>query len=238
MPVFEAILVAILVFTAMLFVTSIQKPTLGRGATGIDLNTLAADTLDNLAEKNFKHPSTSENLVLEDWVRLALEDDGDVESLVHDYMKDVLGAGHRYKLTLENGYGAFELLPPDESITPRGGGAAQSFLFPNWTIHQSETPNATAIVFPGEALDFSAWTTLTSPTNTTVAPDGGTWLAWWDAKESGTPDKGHVPAEVLYGTWKYDDGGACPCYVHVALPGGVANDHPVYALRLVVWLGA
>lgn len=242
--VFEAFLVAILVFTAMIFYTSVQRPTSGQDVLGIDLGRIAADTLDILQTRTVEDPaSPTQDLPMETWLNRTIAGDAAVQEDVEDFLEEVLPGGTRYALRLATGEDRIHLLPAGEPPSPRAGRGAQSYFLPNWTAFKAQTFLATTqATSPGAALDFSTWTELTAPNKRTTAPDGTTWIAWWDANEPdvGGAERSHVPTNALYGTWQYKAPGACAagCYLHVKLPDGPRTDRPVYALELVVWFGA
>lgn len=241
--VFEAFLVAILVFTAMIFYTSVQRPTTGQDVLGIDLGRIAADTLDILQTRTFEDPDTGDDLAFVGWVNRTLAGDAAVQADVDEFLGEVLPSGTRYALRLSTGEERIHLLPAGDPPTPRAGRGAQTYFLPNWTAFDAQTfLSTTGEAWPGAALDFSTWTALTGPNNATTGPDGTTWLAWWDANEPdvGGAEKSHVPASVPYGTWQYAAPGACAagCYLHLRLPDSERSDRPIYALELVVWFGA
>jgi len=256
-PVFEAILVAVLVFTAVLFFTSVQRPSVSKEQLGIDLGRIASDTLDILESRTFDDPDGGDKLALDDWINRTLSGDTDVADSVDSLMRDVLPSGTRYTMRLETGSGTHHLLPPGDPPTPRNGRAAESFLMPDWTAFENRTRLPTLdVVTPGGSMDGAGldpgdpaacgsltWTSLTAPTNWTRGPDGQAWEAWWcENQPDPAPDpdlEWFVPDSALHGTWNYTAPGACVsgCLFHVGLPGA-ATDHPVYGLQLVVWFGA
>ncbi len=238
-PVFEALMVALIVFSAILFLTSLQRPTVGQETLGIDLGDFAADTLDVLVSHTFDDPFGSGELAYHQWMDLLVAGNDDIQTDVDAYLDEVLEEGTRYALRLDNGVTTLHLLPEQEPA-PRAGRGAQTFFFPNWTVYKDETVNATHYAM-GEALDFSSWTTLTAPNGQTAAPNSSTaspvtWLEWWEYAQ---PAEDVVPENILFGTWQYTSV-LCPggCYVHVGLPNDTKTDHATYALQLVVWYGA
>lgn len=234
MLVVEAILSAIIVLTAVVFLTSIGAPTTEQGATGIDLGRIAGDSLGILLAREAEDPTLYDNR-LEEIVDLGLK--GETES-GHAFLKEILPAGSRYVLRVDNGVQPLTILPEGSGLetNPRSARAAEVFLLPNHTAHAPVVPNATAP--PGGNLDWSTWTTLAGPNGETQGPNGTgtTWLEWWRWQE---PEEDRIPQQALYGLWRYDDGSTdCPCHLRVHLPTGTETDRAPYAIQLVVWFAA
>lgn len=222
-PVVEAILVVILVLTAILFFTSVQRPTTGSEAGGIDLGQVAADTLRIVQLREFDATATTgapypggADLALEEWVTNLMAGDGPAgagrtAAAVDEFLEEILPTGARYSLRLSNGVESVQVLPQGRVEVPQGATASEILFLPNWTAYQAQPPRA--VVAPGQMLDAShaayAWTDSTSaidcvksPLGQSTGPDGpdtGTagdqWFRSWQRTA------GQVPFNLTYGTW-------------------------------------
>ncbi|MCA1820073.1 MAG: hypothetical protein LC620_08525, partial [Halobacteriales archaeon] len=92
MAVLEAILVALLVLTAILFVSNVQRPLVGAEAGGVDLGRLSAQTLDLLQRQNFTDVNGNV-LSFEEWVNHPLDGDNATAATIEDYLRQVLPQG-------------------------------------------------------------------------------------------------------------------------------------------------
>src|ERR1041385_5687437 len=108
MPVLEAILVAVLVLTAIIFFTSAQRPTTGAEQGGIDLAKVAADTLQIMQARNFTGTGPANPEV---WVTRLAQGDTPTAAAIDTFLKGILPSGSRYILRLDNGNGTLRLLP-------------------------------------------------------------------------------------------------------------------------------
>lgn len=222
-PVVEAILVVILVLTAILFFTSVQRPTTGSEAGGIDLGQVSGDTLRIVQLREFDATATAgapypggSDLSLEEWVtNLAAGDGaagaGRTASAVDDFLEEVLPTGARYSLRLSNGVGSMQILPQGTTEVPQGATASEIMFLPDWDTYQAQP--VAAIVTPGQRLEPTetayAWTDpasaidcVKSPLGQSTGPDGpdtGTagdsWFRSWQAT------LGQVPFNATFGTW-------------------------------------
>lgn len=241
-PVLEAILVAVLILTTILFFTSLQRPTTATDEGGIDLGRLASDTLGILQTKEFTRsgcPALATAKGLEEWVGASLDGTECVSDEVESFLSEVLPPGTQFLVRLDNGVEPLVLVPYGSDETPRAARAAETYLMPIWTAHADEVPAAAG--FPGQEVplagtlrDFTlaaACTTVVSPTGSQLGPGGRTWTAIWQE------EPGRVPSNAPFGTWKATCGGT-DRFVGVGLPDGTLTDYPVYGLQLVVWFGA
>jgi hypothetical protein len=245
-PVFEAVLVAIIIFAAMLFLTSLQRPTQDHESLGVDLGRGAQDMLDILEQKNFT--VGGQVLGFEQWMNKTLQGDAATKDEVHAFIKEVL-KGNRYALRLDNGVEPMHLLPPGNPPAPRAGRGATTFFLPNWTDFAGQVylRNAT----PGQPMGFNPcdggaddFTSLKAPNNATNGPTGTPWAGWWCANapknDAGVAQTDRAPLTAMPGPWRYVDGGSCSagCHMMVRTPNGASPQHPIYGLQLVVWTAA
>lgn len=206
----EAILVAVLVLTAVLFFTSVQRPTKGSESRGQDVGQVATDTLGILRTHQFNvlapTPAVpgcttavpSGSLTLEQWVTQVASGECNTAYTVDSFLSNVLPSGTRYKLRLANGVDGLDLLPPPalDPGTPRGASTAQLVFLPHW---QALSGTAVAeVATPGQALlaaanpvlskftDPQAVACVRGPYNATTTPGmgpaGETWAAYWQAQ--------------------------------------------------------
>jgi hypothetical protein len=266
-PVVEAILVAILVLSAVLFFTSVQRPTAGTESRGIDLGQVATDTLDILNRRTFADPANGSSfLKLEDWVNKTLQGDAATAAEVDGFLNEALPQGTRHLVRLNNGVDTLALLPLGWKGDPQGARAAEIPLFSHWQKYatQNLTDRALAgrgIAAPGQLLNSTGQPTLYSFTQSATikcirapyrdpadatkgaskgpgAAGGVDWVTRWQGQAAGQQ---RVPANVPYGVWAGYTSTDCATgarYARVALPGGLATDYPLYGLQLVVWFGA
>jgi hypothetical protein len=157
-PVLEAILVAVLVLTAILFFTSVQRPSRGSEQGGIDLAKISADTLQILRTRTFSGQS------MEGWVTNVTAGDTTTATSVNDFLRQVLPAGARYSLRLDNGVSTLQILPYGATETPFEGRASEILFLPNWHTYSNST--STVTVTPGQIV--AATTTCTSATTAAV----------------------------------------------------------------------
>jgi hypothetical protein len=143
----EAILVAVLVLTAVLFFTSVQRPTGGGESRGLDLGPVASDTLGILQRRTFTTEATGDP---EGWVTKVLAGDAATSTQVDDFVTQVLPTGAKHVLRLSNGIGTVGLLPTASPGGPQGARAAEVPLFPHWRAFASK--EATDLAAPGQPL--------------------------------------------------------------------------------------
>ncbi|MEA3144262.1 MAG: hypothetical protein QOG31_1586 [Thermoplasmata archaeon] len=161
-PVVEAILVAVLVLTAILFFTSVQRPTKGAESRGQDLGQVATDTIGILQRRTFTVLADPTNcpgvtppagaLDFEAWVTQVMQGECTTARSVDAFLDDVLPAGSHHQLRLANGADDLVLLPPPtkDPGTPQGARAAQLPFFPHWQAFAAST--ATDLGAPTQGL--------------------------------------------------------------------------------------
>lgn len=224
--VFEALLVGVLILTAILFMTALSGPSQSESTGGLDLGRIAADTLEILEARDADDPQYANRL--DELVTRALQGDA---TEAESFLSEVLPSGTRFVLRLDNGVEPLTLLPTGggAASNPRSAEGSEVFYLPNWTAHVVDPDPAGETVRPGDTFSvFTAGPGLTAPDGSTTAPGGGTWSAWWLAHDgSGST----VPPDVPYGLW--ERGGN-----YLRVQGELATDHPVYAVQLLVWPGA
>ncbi|HUR62056.1 MAG TPA: hypothetical protein VM286_06800 [Candidatus Thermoplasmatota archaeon] len=224
----EAILVAVIILTAILFFTSVQRPTAGSEARGVDLGQVATDTLGILQRRNFTGGSSPD---VEEWVTKVLGGDAAKAALVDDFVGQVLPIGSRHYVRLSNGVGSIDLLPTSSPGLPRGARAAEVPFFPHWRAFNASLPSSISLfVSPGQPVDaatvpyqFTAAGSqpcIQSPTGSSAGPKGP-WASatYWKASP------GTIPAWAMYGVWKGFANADCTgtaTYLAVTLPGAHA----------------
>ena len=252
-PVLEAVLVAVLILTTILFFTSLQRPTTATDEGGIDLGRLASDTLEILETKEFTRagcPQLATAKGLEQWVGAALNGTECVADEVEEFLAEVLPPGTRFLVRLDNGVEPLVLVPYGSTETPRAARAASTFVTPAWMTNMGHT--SAEAVHPGrQILDATANPVATAfatpasiacikgPSGSATAPGGATWLSLWQPTAPETPPR--VPSSIPYGGWvgyTNADCNAGATYLFVGLADGTATDYPVHGLQLVVWFGA
>lgn len=246
--VFEAVLVAIFIFTSVLFITSIQHPTQDLERGDVNLGLIAADTLEVLQNREPLDNDTYDNR-LEEIVALAMSGnstDG------HALIQEVIPQQSRYVLRLNNGVEELHLMPEGSGlqVEPRGAQGAESFIMPNWTSFEEEPVDA--VVYPGQRVTSGAAYEMTtgdgnpkcifSPLDDEYTPgpqdnsSGTSWFTHWGQ------NPGEVPLDIPYGVWRGINGQFCASdrsYVRVLMPpGDLDTTRPVYGVQLVIWRGA
>ena len=204
----EAILVAVLILTAILFFTSVQRPLAGSEERGIDLGQVATDSLGILQRRDFGDTAPTDP---EGWVAKVVGGDTAKAQNVDDFVSQVLPAGTKHFVRLSNGIGTLNLLPTTSPGLPRGARAAEIPLFTHWQPGASNPlPTAAAsYIVPGmpvasgtTAYSFTDPASLVKcikgPNGSTVGPSGAAWASstYWQKT------LGQVPAWALYGVWQ------------------------------------
>lgn len=215
--VLEAILVALLVLTAILFFTSVQRPSTGADQGGLDLGQVAADTLSILQVRSFNGDD------FDTWITDLAQGDSatgcpatptattcPTATAIDDFLGEVLPTGARYSLRIDNGVSTLPLLPLGSTQEPHGARAAQVLFLPAWGSYASQAVTDGAA--PGEVLSSGSHPVLerfTDPDEIDCikAPNGGTgtigakgpgaisWTSLWQTADQ------RVPEGALYGTW-------------------------------------
>lgn len=204
--VLEAILVALLVLTAILFFTSVQRPSTGTDQGGLDLAQVSADTLAILQVRTFNGDAFGT------WVTELAQGESATSCVaatptvatcpqavaIEDFLGEVLPTGTRYSLRIDNGVSSLATLPLGATQEPHGGRAAQTVFLPAWDAHAPQTLVADAAA-PGEPMtraDHAVLSRFTDPDDIDCikAPTGGgsgilgsvgpgavNWLSIWQA---------------------------------------------------------
>lgn len=234
--VLEAILVALLVLTAILFFTSVQRPSTGVDQGGLDLGQVAADTLAVLRARTVSVGGQSQTL--EGWVWNATRGDSATGTALQTFLGEILPTGARYAIRLDNGVSNLTILgPADSAALPRGARAAQILIYPNWAHHRNES--VTMTVSPGEVVASSHplvngdYDCYVAPNSYSTAPDD-TWAAHWTAAPGpAVPWKAslatlgatnqQIPLDLPYGRWRAyvaaDCSGSVAQVINVVPPG-------------------
>src|ERR1041385_8823261 len=103
------LLVAGLWLAAVLFFTSLQRPTSGAEQGGIDLAKVSADTLAILRTRTFTVGAGTQTM--EGWVTNVTAGDAATASAIDTFLRQILPAGSRYSLRLDNGVAPMHILP-------------------------------------------------------------------------------------------------------------------------------
>ncbi len=226
-PVFEAVIVAVLILTTIIFFTSLQRPTAATDAGGIDLGRLAADTLQVVKTREFTATGAAcdANVVdatLDEWVNRSLTPhsatDTCMSDAVEEFLDEVLPPGTRFQVRLDNGVEPLVLVPAQDAEEPRAGHAAEIYIDPGWRTNRGSVAiNATVnpqTLPPGAQIPaaYSTATSFTSnaaikcieaPNGAARAPDGTPWATLWQDSTSwaGGASAPEVPATAMYGVW-------------------------------------
>lgn len=237
-PVLEAILVAVLVLTAIIFFTSLQRPTAGSEQGGIDLAKVSADTLSILRSRTFTVGGGTQTMT--GWVTNVTAGDAATASAVDTFLRQVLPSGSRYSLRLDNGVGSLQVLPTGTPERPFEGRASAITILPNWHTYGNQT--ATLTVTPGQvvlASDASLYPLVDpasttyrcfkSPSASSTTVDGGdadttadTWASHWQSALQATSPTTNgkdtsatlgsaqqVPYNLPLGRWQVWGGADC-----------------------------
>jgi hypothetical protein len=203
-PVVEAILVAVLVLTAIIFFTSVQRPSQSAEEGGIDLSQSAADTLALLKAKEFDitagtpaPPYSGNDLTFDQWFTNLVAGDAATRSEVDDFLSDIVPTGADYSLRLSNGVDTLVLLP-DTARPPVGARSSEVGVLPAWG--QFSGIAATDGAAPGQPLSAAAnpllvrftdpnagsapITCIRSPAGSGLGPGGQPWMSWWRGGEA------------------------------------------------------
>lgn len=244
MQVMEAILAALVLFGAILFVTLTSSPVRDTGAPGVNLATLAEDSLDILQRQDGQDDPTVDRL--EEIVNLAMRGDVDQAEL---FLQDIVPQGTRYALRLDNGIAPLQLVPTAGAAltTPRDASGAATYMLSNWTRFEGTgpdcdlapercfVPGAAEAIDGTTAVDFSNWT-LYAPSaasgSDTTGPGGLDWIDIWTANQ---PGQDVIPPNAPYGAWKCD--GCTGSSIRIVPPDETAVERQAYAVQLLLWGG-
>ncbi len=224
LQVMEAILAALILLGAILFVTISSSPVRDVGSSGVNLETIAEDTLNVLTSQ----PGLADaNLTrLDEIVNDAIQGDTADAEL---FLTNIVPVGSRYALRLDNGIQPLHLLPVTGSATsPREASGASTYILPDWTANAGFNQTYA----PGDPLDFSTWTDLVAPDGSSIGPGGDTWLDLWTAD---VPTQDRIPTWALFGVWDCT-GGSCSDF-RIALDDDITPNRPLYSVELLLWEG-
>lgn len=228
--VLEAILVALLVLTAILFFTNVQRPSAGAGEGGLDLGQVAADTLQILQQRTFT--VNGQGQAFNAWVTNATAGDAATADEVHTFIRQILPTGAHYSLRLDNGVSTLQILPAGATEVPRNARAAEVATVPLWAAFRNNTVSgALRVVVPGQVVApsdplYPLVTTGTygcyeAPYNSTKgpgAPGGVEWSTRWQSPVQATSPTTNgkdtsavlganqqVPRDLPLGKWRLAD---------------------------------
>ncbi len=244
---------AMIILLAVLFMTATTSPSPAEGQSGLDLAKVSADTLRVLQQR----PPETDIAPNPDPTVAARPYPSRLDELVDEVLKgtdltanealmrELVPAGNRYQLRIDNGVDHLVILPVDTDFTtqPRAAKAAETFIVPRWQDNSLLLadcnllhPPATVHTPGGDGpLTLLPTDTLTAPNGMTTMLDGRTWMSWWTAAladDGLASDK--IPRAALYGWWMYNNGGVDTCFF-VGLGDGTTSLYPSYGIQLVVW---
>lgn len=238
----EAVLVAVLILTGIIFMSLVTRPPVPRSASGTDMGTLADDTLHVLEVTTIQDPDdVNRQMALDDWVGDLMAGTqphaANVADAVEARLDEILPVGVKGAVRVNNGHGTILLVPHlnGGTIVPRGASVAQGVAVLEWTAFEGETPTDT--LRPGRAFDWSSWDCLAAPGGETTGPQGQTWEALWlDFDATGQTVPGFAP----YGIWRHDAGcdDAGYGYFEVVPASGTTDRLTTVGVEVVVWRGA
>jgi hypothetical protein len=170
--VFEAVMVAVLIFTAILFFTTTARPTDPSEPGGIDLSQNAADMLDILKARTFAGAPFADVGATDGWVTNLVQEAGKSDASsptrreIEDILSEVVPSGALYVLRLSNGVDELELAPGD-GRTPHGARGAETYVFPTAAYDAAdnvaitatfmEPPAGTGVAQPVYGLQLVVW---------------------------------------------------------------------------------
>lgn len=225
--VLEAILVALLVLTAILFFTNAQRPSTGGSEGGLDLAQVSADTLQILQQRSFT--ISSQVQTFNGWITNVSRGDATTISTVDTFIKQVLPTGSHYSLRLDNGVSTLQVLPSSTTEVPRNARASELATTPSWKAFRNDTVSATMrVVTPGDVVDATdalvsgtTYRCFEAPYGYSTAPGSVEWSSRWiSAVQSTAPttngkdvtsalgSKQQIPKDVPLGKWKLSSNAA------------------------------
>jgi hypothetical protein len=225
--VLEAILVALLVLTAILFFTNAQRPSTGASEGGLDLAQVAADTLQIMQQRSFTVSGQAQTF--NGWITNATRGDAATVSTVDTFIKQVLPTGAHYALRLDNGVSRLQVLPANATEVPRNARAAELATMPSWKAFRNDTVSSTMrTVIPGDVVDATdalvsgtTYRCFEAPYGNSKAPGGVEWSSRWVSSVQSTApttngkdvasvlgSKNQIPRDVPFGKWKLSSGAA------------------------------
>jgi hypothetical protein len=244
--VLEAILVALLVLTAILFFTNAQRPSTGASEGGLDLAQVSADTLQILQQRSFS--VSGQTQTFNGWVTNATRGDATTITAVDTFIKQVLPTGAHYSLRLDNGVSTLQILPSAATETPRNARASELATTPSWKAFRNATVSSTMrVVIPGDVVDATdalvsgtTYRCFEAPYGYSTAPGGAEWSSRWISSVQATAPttngkdivaalgtKQQIPRDVPLGKWKLSNNAATSghcssgtiTYIDVVPPG-------------------
>lgn len=223
----EAVLVAVLVLTTVLFFTSIQRPTRAVQEGSVDLNQIASDVLRTLMTQTFNDPASGNAAGVGTWSTRIMAGDSTVAGDVDAYIVGLVPSGARYALRLDNGLAGLPILPYVGTGNPVGGQAAETPFFPRWSANADQTRTVT------DGVTTSGSTTVTSSTAKFVAGDVGKRVFGAGIVAGATIASRTSATAVVLSTAATASAAAVTVVIDLpsAQPGDqVASGHPLYSL--------
>jgi hypothetical protein len=248
-PVFEAVLVAILILGAIVFVSLTASPSQEESAGGISMGRVASDTLAILQVRSAADDQYSS--ALEEIIALAMQGN---TAQAEGFLREVLPRGTNFEMRLDNGVTPLGLLPYGRTASLRAADGDAVLMVSNWNHAPGSLASTNPYLAPGDALldadggplNLAGCTDLVAPTGSPVGPGEVPWITRWDEWRDG--GDWSIPAWAPYGWWA-PDGCAVPPF-RVVHPGCTVTNHadaetvplcnvarPVYGVQLLVWDG-
>jgi len=193
----EAVLVAVIILTAIVFFTGVQRPTRGGQEGSTNLGQVSADTLAILQNHVFTDPAGGSPLDLRGWVTRVMQGDSAVAADVDEFLVQVVPTGARYQVRINNGVQTLPLLPWAGTASPVGAQVAETPIFPLWTSYVSQAvtdaaaPNQPLLTAANpvlsrftDSLDIQCIKPAFGGTGATgsLGPAGVTWKSLWQVQ--------------------------------------------------------
>ncbi|MEK6986074.1 MAG: hypothetical protein AABX89_06810 [Candidatus Thermoplasmatota archaeon] len=215
---FEAVLAAILILSALILFSLVQRPATPAASTGLDLQQVAADALAVLGASGSSAVGDAvANALRNNDTPLRTSFDGSLPSTV------------RWKASLSNGFGSLTLASSDPGVfsTPRSAQGASVYT----TIAGWAGPSGPGMT-PGSPISFGPTCTgLDAPgAGGTTGPGGTSWFS----RLGTVPGPYAIPEGFPFGAWTFTGPPTCTSTFNVVL-GATTAATPIYTLDLVVW---
>ncbi len=228
---FEAVFAAIIILTALIFFSLVQRPAAPEKSTGLDLEQIATDALANAGG--------GLQIAVQKLLNGTAMNPGPVNAALAPYLPN----GVHWSLSLDNGFSPLFLASSDTGsfAQPRGGQGATTYI----ALSVSEA-GAGADANPGSGTGLAVFTPLCVDHPAGLGDSYATekngnvqttsWLSLWQSVPQGV-----IPAQIPFGQWTVYNlvcGSLLPGLLsqtfHVSLNGHTAAT-PLYAVHLVVW---
>lgn len=234
--VIEAVIVAVIVLSALIFVALLRHGDSASFADTGDSQRVAQGLASALAQKS----ALTCNLEIEQWVSQAINGTDCGVSANIAASSTLVPRGAFWIVRLDNGQDTLPLLPLGlaNRAQPTNARVAETYFVPNWRAFNGSAATVSATL--GATVSTLGATSLASPTGSCVGPSGATWLSLF----GGASAAATVPANAPLGKWRASAAGCGGVGTTIQvtsaqLPAGSnANLLPVYGLQVVVWYPA